>query len=110
MLRHCRPSTIDPFTYPLAPGMAGLARVTRFSLQTASGPSPQPIISPLSRINDQTELTFSSIRGEKYMIQLSSTLPNWTPGPTITASSPATVFRLPAGAAPATFYRIVITP
>jgi hypothetical protein len=110
MLRHCRPSTIDPFTFPLAPGMAGLARVTRFSLQTAYGSSPQPTINPLSRINDQTELTCSSVRGEKYMIQLSSALPNWTPGPTITASGPSTVFRLPAGAAPATFYRIVIAP
>lgn len=110
MIRHCRPAAGDSFTYPLAYGMAGHARVTRFPMQTASGPSLQPWLGPPKRINDQTELSFTSIRGEKYLIHSSTSLPSWTQGPTVTASGASTLFRLPSNAAPAAFYRVVTVP
>jgi hypothetical protein len=110
LIRHCRPTAGDSATYPLAYGMAGHSRVTRFSMQTASGPSPQPTLAPLARINDQTEISFTSVRGEKYVIHSSTGLPAWTQSAPITATGTSTVYRLPPNPATAGFYRVVTVP
>jgi hypothetical protein len=86
------------------------ARITRFPMQTANGPSPQPVLGPLARINNQSEVTFSSVRGEKYVLHTSTGLPTWAQGPTIVANGPSTLFRFASNAAPAGFYRVVIAP
>ena len=109
-IRHARIFSNDPFNYPLATGTSSHARVTRFPMQIAAGPSPQPSVGLVRVNNTQTELTFDSVRGEKYVIQTSTALPTWTSAPPITASGPTTTFRLPASAAPFTFYRLAVGP
>jgi hypothetical protein len=108
-LRHARIVANDSFNYPLATGTSSHARVTRFPLQTAAGPSPQPVLD-VTRVNGQIEFSFNSVRGEKYAIESSTGLPVWTRGPTITATGSTTVVRPLLPAAPFTFYRIVAGP
>ncbi|HUS35906.1 MAG TPA: hypothetical protein VM680_11195, partial [Verrucomicrobiae bacterium] len=110
MIRHCRPTAGDSSTYPLAYGMAGHSRLTRFPMQTANGASPQPMLGPIVRTNDQTELSFTSIRGEKYVIHSSTGLPAWTQSPPITATGTSTAHRLPPNPATVGFYRVVTVP
>jgi hypothetical protein len=110
LIRHCRPTAGDSATYPLAYGMAGHSRVTRFPMQSANGPSPQPVLAPPARINDQTELSFTSVRGEKYVIHSSTGLPMWTQSPPVTATGTSTIHRLPPNSAGTGFYRVVTVP
>jgi len=109
-LRCSRPVMIDSFTYPTATGVASFARATRFELKTASGASPQPLLSLPVRIGSQTELTFTSVRGERYNVQRSTSLPTWNPAQTVIAPDTVTVLRLPANPNPLEFYRVVIAP
>jgi hypothetical protein len=110
MIRVVRPSTVDTFSYPTAVGMAGHARVTRFVMHTASGVPQQPMLEMPVRIENQTGLTFSSVRGEKYVIHSAMELPEWVAGATVTATGPTTTVRLPANSAPMWFYRVVVAP
>lgn len=110
MVRCFRIVANDAVTYPLAIGVAGYSRITRFPIRVAAGPSPRPTIATPLRVGNQTELSFDSIRGEKYSIHGSTQLPNWTQIETVTASGSSTVIRLPSSPAPFTFYRVLVGP
>lgn len=111
MLRCSRAAAVDNVTYPATPGIWSYASVTRFPLKTASGGgSPAPLLARPLRINGQTELTFSSVRGEKYVIQGAQQFPNWTSMQSLTGQGTATTFRLPASGDNLRFYQVMVAP
>jgi hypothetical protein len=109
-LRIFRPQITDTFSYPGATGVAGYSRLVRFPIKTASGPTPQPFLELPRRINNQTELRFSSIRGETYRIQSSTNVASWNNAHTITASDATTIWLSPSSSTPGEFFRIIAGP
>jgi len=107
LLRCCRLTSLDTSTYTGAIGQWAYARVTRFPIQTANGPSAPPTLMPPVKSGSQTQLTFTSVRGEKYTIYSSADLRTSAVAQTLIAPGSSTTTMLPANGLGSEFFRIV---
>jgi hypothetical protein len=106
-IRCFRPVQADATTYPLCVGYTGYSKVTRFPLLAVEGTTPQPTISNLTRTNNQTVFSFSTVRGQRYSVQRAITGFTWSTLLGFTAPESVYTVMIPDAAGSNAFFRVV---